>query len=84
MRRKLVPIGKARGVALPRSYITRSGLGAEVDVQLGANCVILRPVNAATRAGWDEAFARMRKRGDDALLDVDAPPSNWDRKEWRW
>jgi hypothetical protein len=37
------------------------------------------------RAGWDAAFRRMRARGDDQLLDADAPPAtDFDNKEWTW
>lgn len=37
-----------------------------------------------TRAGWDEAFRSMARRGDDRLLDSDVQSSSWDDSEWEW
>ncbi len=39
---------------------------------------------APRREGWDDAFLTMAERGDDALLDADAPASSWDEEEWDW
>jgi hypothetical protein len=37
------------------------------------------------RDGWEEAFADMRHRGDDKLLDGKfVESSEWDRLEWTW
>ena len=37
----------------------------------------------APRAGWDEAFRDMARRGDDALLDGNAPlPTSQEDEEW--
>jgi len=37
------------------------------------------------RADWEKSFKKMRRRGDDALLDKEAErESDWDREEWRW
>jgi hypothetical protein len=41
---------------------------------------------SSPRNGWNAAFARMRARGDDALLDVneDRHVSSWDTMQWKW
>ena len=37
------------------------------------------------RKGWSAAFGRMRRNGDDALLDNQTECSTaWDEKEWEW
>lgn len=39
----------------------------------------------APRSGWDEAFAEMAARDDDALLDLDiGSKAEWDETEWEW
>ena len=38
---------------------------------------------ADVREGWDEAFRRMHKNGDDVLLDPDQRTSFGD-EEWEW
>ena len=85
MRTKLVPIGNSKGLRLPKSVIEQCGLDAEVELEVKKDHLIVRAA-PAPRAGWDAAFARMARRGDDALLDADsvARPSEWDEKEWTW
>ena len=84
MRTKLVPIGNSKGLRLPKSLIEQCGLGDEIEMEAKADCLVLRPVRAA-RAGWDAAFARMRARGDDDALLLDAETrSDFDEKEWTW
>ena len=37
------------------------------------------------RKGWATAFGRMRRNGDDVLLDSHTECSTvWDEKEWEW
>ena len=50
-----------------------------------------RPVGVVIRSAkqprqnWAAAFQRMAQRGDDALLDAEAPTlSSWDDEEWEW
>lgn len=84
MRVKLVPIGNSRGIRIPKAVIERYRLGEDVELDIRPDALVIRPVRAA-RQGWEQAFKRMRRRGDDELLDVDAErPSRWDRKEWTW
>ena len=45
----------------------------------------IRGTESRVRDGWSAAFQRMAERGDDALLDADAPPlTNWDEVDWEW
>jgi len=37
------------------------------------------------RAGWEEVFREMAKRGDDRLLDAPLPTlTRFDKDEWEW
>lgn len=84
MRAKLISIGNSKGVRIPKAVIEQYCLGEEVELELEPDGLHVRPVSTARR-GWDQAFARMRKAGDDQLLDADTPTtSSWERKEWTW
>jgi len=37
-----------------------------------------------SRPGWDQAFQKMARLGDDALLDGDDIATTWDTEEWEW
>jgi len=46
---------------------------------------IRRTESTRVRDGWSEAFQRMAEKGDDALLDADAPLfTDWDTGGWEW
>ena len=61
-------IGTSRGVRLPKPLIPEAGLGEDVEsrVQRGT-IVIARAVSP--RSSLAEAATRLRKRGEDTLLD---------------
>ena len=48
-------------------------------MSIGNSCWIRLP-----RHGGDEAFARLRDRGDDNFLGQEESGSSWDEKEWKW
>jgi antitoxin MazE len=78
---RIIPIGNSRGLRLPKALLERYGFGERVALVALEEGLLLRPLPTA-RAGWDEAFARMRELGDDApliddRLDLDA----WDFEE---
>jgi antitoxin MazE len=84
MRAKLVSIGKTKGIRIPKALIEQCELSDEVEMDIRGGSLVIRP-SRAVRQGWEEAFAKMRKQGDDELLDREvAKPSDWDRKEWTW
>ena len=82
MRTELVSIGNSKGLRLPKALIEQYGLG-EIEMEAKADCLVLRPIRAA-RAGWDAAVARMRARGEDALLFDSRAGSDFHEKEWTW
>jgi antitoxin MazE len=85
MKSKLVAIGNSRGIRLPKSVLEQVGLEDEIELEVRSDHLVLRSP-AKPRAGWDAAFARMRREGHDALLDPRSAhaPTTWDRSEWKW
>lgn len=85
MRTKLVSIGNSKGIRLPRAILQQCGLDGDIELEVKGNQLVVRAANNP-RAGWDEAFRKMREDGDDALLDEEAAhsESEWDRTEWKW
>ena len=82
MKASLVQIGNSRGVRIPKAFLEQAGLRDEIDIEVHGSQVVIRPVSHP-RTGWDESFAAMAVRGDDALLDP-IGPSKWDESEWVW
>jgi antitoxin MazE len=85
MQTKLIAIGNSRGIRIPKAAIDHYGFGDEpLELDMAPEGLLLRPSRNARR-GWDKAFARMRKRGDDRMLQITSADLNqWDRKEWTW
>ena len=82
MRANLVQIGNSRGVRIPKAILEQTGLRDEIEMEVRGSQLVIRAVKH-TRAGWDEAFAEMAARGDDALLDA-GTSTKWDESEWEW
>lgn len=65
--------------------LEQSRLEDEIELDVEGDRIIIRSARRPSE-GWDEAFARMAKTGDDRLLDEpSASQSAWDEDEWqRW
>jgi antitoxin MazE len=84
MKARIVAIGNSKGIRLPKPLLEEAGLSGIVEVTVEDSSLVIKPVNSV-RAGWDKAFAKMAARGDDKLLDSDAPAlTTWDEREWQW
>ena len=83
MKANIIRIGNSRGLLLPKTILRQCRLEDTVELEVENNRVIIRSARR-TRSGWDEAFAEMAARGDDALLDARTPRTAWDEREWRW
>ena len=85
MKAKLVPIGNSRGIRLPKAVIDQYALDEEVELEMRKDHFVVR-AGRRPRGGWEEAFARMAAKGDDALLDSDQVhiETEWERTQWRW
>ena len=80
---RIIKIGNSQGVRIPKPLLEQSGLGEEVELEVEQNKIVIKGV-APPRRGWEEAFALMAERGDDALLDPDITDSPWDETKWEW
>ena len=79
MKAHLVRIGNSRGIRIPKSLIEQCHLQGAVDLEAQHGQLVIRSV-AKPRAGWQEAFQEMHRRGDDRLMDSESPTlSKWDR-----
>ena len=84
MKTRIVRIGNSKGIRIPRLLLDQTDLGEDVELELRANQIVIRPANRA-RHDWEEQFKAMAGRGDDRLLDGDVVvPTAWDEKEWKW
>jgi antitoxin MazE len=66
----VIPIGNSKGIRIPKTLLAKYGIGNRVCLVLEEDQIILKPYTRP-RAGWDEAFAKMRENNDDLLLDAD-------------
>jgi antitoxin MazE len=84
MKARIVKIGNSKGIRIPKVLLEQSRVGEEVELEVQDNQILIRPVSHP-REGWEEAFRRMAKHGDDRLLDLSvATLSRWDKDEWEW
>lgn len=84
VRTRLIKIGNSRGIRLPKTLLEQARLEQEVEIEAQDGQLVIRPVTHP-RAEWDAMFRKMAARGDDRLLDADAPATTeWDETEWQW
>jgi len=84
MRARVIKIGNSQGLRIPKPILEQTGIRDDVEMELGKNQIIIRPVQKA-RDGWDKAFKRMAEKGDDELVIDDNDVSHsWDEEEWQW
>jgi antitoxin MazE len=81
---RIIRIGNSQGIRIPKLMLEQLGFGKDVELESQADQLIIRAARHP-RYGWDEQFRAMAERGDDKLLDADAPSlTSWDDKEWEW
>lgn len=84
MRARVIKIGNSQGLRIPKPILEQTGIMDDVEIEVDKNQIIIRPVKNA-REGWDKAFIRMRKKGDDTpLIDEIDISNSWDEEEWQW
>ena len=83
MRTNLIRIGNSQGIRIPKAVVEQCGFEGEVEMRVEGRSLILSPARPP-RHGWDEAFAAMAGRGDDAPLMPDDLEHGFDRDEWAW
>jgi antitoxin MazE len=83
LKTRIVKIGNSQGVRIPKLFLEQMQLGAEVELELQADQIVIRPARHS-REGWDAAFRVMAEHDDDRLLDGDGALTTWDENEWAW
>jgi antitoxin MazE len=82
MKTRIVRIGNSRGIRIPKPLIKQAGLGEDVELRVRDGSIIISR-SARPREGWAEAASTAAAFGQDRLVD-DAPPTRFDREEWKW
>lgn len=66
---RISQVGTSVGVIIPRFIATEGGFskGSPVNIEYSNNQIIITKPKAK-RQGWDEAFAKYAKEGEDPIL----------------
>jgi len=57
-------IGNSRGILLPKPLLSQLNFGAEVDLEIEQDAIILRKPRNRVREGWAEASKQLAERGN--------------------
>jgi antitoxin MazE len=83
MKARIIRIGNSRGIRLPKAVLEQAQLTEEVQIEAEPNQIVIRSARVP-REGWENAFRRMARRGDDTLEEEPAPLTTFDEVEWKW
>lgn len=85
LKTRLVRMGNSQGIRIPKLLIDQIGLSGEIEVEVQADHLVIRPTHPA-RQNWEAQFQSMAARGDDRLLDPAAAlaPTEWEKEGWEW
>ena len=70
MNSNIIKIGNSKGVRIPSNFLEELSLDLNdnVKIEIVNGNIIISP--SKPRWGWDEAFRKMNKNGDDKLIDI--------------
>ena len=84
MKANIIRIGNSQGVRIPKILLEQSRLGAEVELEVEGEKIVIRPA-ARPRQDWGEKFRMMADSGDDRMtIDEPSPQTEWEKDEWEW
>ena len=63
----VIPIGNSKGIRLSKTVLEKYNITDKVELILEKGYIILKP-KSEPRQGWEKAFQKMHKNGDDSLL----------------
>jgi antitoxin MazE len=63
----VIKIGNSKGIRLSKTLLDRYNIKDTVDLIMDKGQIIIKPISKP-RKGWEEAFEKMAKNGDDNLL----------------
>lgn len=82
MQTRIVKLGNAQGVRIPKPLLEASGLEGLVELEVAGDTIVIRPVRGV-RQGWAKASQALAREGNDVLLD-EPTPTRFDEEEWTW
>lgn len=77
----IIKIGNSKGIRLSKTLLERYNIGDSVELIMDKEQIIIRPISKA-RKGWEKAFEKMAKHGDDNLL-IDDVFDDENLEEWK-
>ena len=77
----VIQIGNSKGIRLTKTLIEKYNIRDTVELVLEKNYIIIKP-KSEPRKGWEKAFKKMHKNGDDKLLIPDVFQDE-DFEEWK-
>jgi len=63
----VIKIGNSKGIRLSKMLLDKYNIQDTVEVILEKGQIVIKPLSKP-RKGWENAFKRMAKNGDDRLL----------------
>ena len=63
----IIKIGNSKGFRLPKAILEKYNISDKIELILEKGQIILKPISES-RKGWDKAFKKMNKEGDDQLF----------------
>jgi antitoxin MazE len=82
MKVSVVRIGNSRGIRLPKAILEQLQISDQVELEVENRQIILRPINANPRSGWEKALQEMSKNQEDTLL---IPETGTEEAfDWEW
>ncbi|MCR1795737.1 AbrB/MazE/SpoVT family DNA-binding domain-containing protein [Leptospira sp. id769339] len=82
MRASVVKIGNSKGIRIPKAVLEECHIEEEVDLLIDKNKIIIVPLKAKPRDGWEKQFKTMSERKEDKLLIPDS--IDLSNKDWEW
>jgi antitoxin MazE len=82
MKAKIVRIGNSRGIRIPKPLLEEAGLQEQVELRIVEGGIMIA-AERVPRAGWADAAALAKERGDNTMLD-DVLPTRFDEVDWEW
>lgn len=70
MKANLIAIGNSQGIRLPKAVIEQAGLTSELELEVMAGQVIIRPVGEP-RKNWEKEAAACHAANEDAIEEWD-------------
>lgn len=76
------PLGKSRGVIIPKPLLAQVGLQDQAEIEVQDGALVLRPIKTLVRQGWAQAAQAISAAQEDPQVMGDGPLA--DESRWQW